>query len=204
MDNLKNKERFVTDLVRCKDCAFCEPIGGEYEGFCCEVIHMEVKPNDFCSHAQKVKKGTRNPKIKTRKIMFKGKEKSEGNDGDWCFGNPYIDCTDDCVMVWGSSSCGILATTSVIEETVCQFTGKTDIKGRDIYENDILKAKKFNNEPVIGKVVFNTNTAGFEFWYSRVVGAYGEKATCKENLATCGKVEVIGNIFDNPELLELP
>lgn len=89
----------------------------------------------------------------------------------------------------------------VIPETVGRYTGKNDKKGRNVFEGDIVRVKKFNDDPIIGKVVFNENTAGFEVWWDIVVGAYGEKATRKENFAVCGQMEVIGNIHDNSELI---
>ncbi|MDE6763701.1 MAG: YopX family protein [Oscillospiraceae bacterium] len=90
----------------------------------------------------------------------------------------------------------------VLPKTVGGCTGKKDKNGRMVFEGDILRVKKFNDDPVIGKVVFNENTAGFEVWWNIVVGAYGEKATRKENFAVCGQMEVIGNIYDTPELLK--
>lgn len=96
----------------------------------------------------------------------------------------------------------------IIPETVGQYTGLTDKNGNKIFEGDIVRLKRFGNIEC-GKIVFNTNTAGFEFWREVTVGAYGEKATRKENLCafTASDVEIIGkirgNIQDNPELLEV-
>lgn len=93
----------------------------------------------------------------------------------------------------------------VIPETVGQYTGLTDKNGTKIFEGDIVQLKRFGNF-YRGKIVFNTNTAGFEFWREVTVGAYGEKATRKENLSAfigaCVYAEIIGNIHDNPELLD--
>ena len=86
----------------------------------------------------------------------------------------------------------------VIPETVGQFTGLTDKNGKKIFEGDIVKTGSLQ-----GKIVFNTKSCGFEFWYNIVVGAYGERATHKINLSTMRNYIVIGNIHDNPELLEV-
>ena len=88
----------------------------------------------------------------------------------------------------------------VIPETVGQFTGLTDKNGVKIFEGDIVREKYFNDF-YIGKVVFNKKTAGFEVWHDIVVGAYGEKATRKENFATCGRLEVIGNNSRHPRIV---
>ena len=89
----------------------------------------------------------------------------------------------------------------VIPETVGQYTGLTDRNGKKIFEGDICKFKRFNDVHV-GKVVFNVTTASFIMWYQPIVGAYGEKATQKMLLSVCDNIEVIGNIHDNPELME--
>ena len=82
-----------------------------------------------------------------------------------------------------------------------KYTGLTDRNGRKIFEGDICKFKRFYDVH-IGKVVFNVTTASFIMWYQPIVGAYGEKATQKMLLSVCDDIEVIGNIHDNPELLE--
>ena len=89
----------------------------------------------------------------------------------------------------------------VIPETVGQYTGLTDKNGVRIFEGDICRFKRFNDVHV-GKIVFNVTTASFIMWYQPIVGAYGEKATQKMLLSVCDDIEVIGNIHDNPKLLE--
>ena len=136
-------------------------------------------------------------------ILFRGKRV---DNGEWVYGTygrhtsfdamiidrPYLDSNGDLTALnfW-----------TVNPETVGQFTGLTDKNGVKIFEGDIVREKYFNDF-YIGKVVFNKKTAGFEVWHDIVVGAYGEKATRKENFATCGRLEVIGNVHDNPGLLE--
>ena len=90
---------------------------------------------------------------------------------------------------------------SVLPETVGQYTGLIDKNGKRIFEGDICKFKRFNDVH-IGKVVFNVTTASFIMWYQPIVGAYGEKATQKMLLSVCDNIEVVGNIHDNPELME--
>ena len=107
------------------------------------------------------------------------------------------------------SSCSIMPNTptaycwKVIPETIGQYTCLTDKSGKKIFEGDICRFKRFNDVHV-GKIVFNVKTASFIIWYQLIVGAYGEKATQKMLLSVCDDIEVIGNIHDNPELLENP
>ena len=89
----------------------------------------------------------------------------------------------------------------VLSETVGQYTGLTDRNGKKIFEGDICRFKRFNDIHV-GEIVFNVTTASFVMRYQSIVGAYGEKATQKMLLSVCDDIEVIGNIHDNPELLE--
>ena len=84
------------------------------------------------------------------------------------------------------------------ESTICQCTGIKDKNGKLIWENDICDRKEPHPEIV-------TYTKGdWTLDYSYATGR--ERGSCYCNLGfyvnerKC--VEVIGNIFDNPELLE--
>ena len=74
-------------------------------------------------------------------------------------------------------------------ETVGQFTGMTDKKGKKLFEGDvysmgdknILYVVIFDKSQFIGKQVGNRSLAGLGYWKS--------------------DIEIIGNIHDNQELL---
>ena len=90
----------------------------------------------------------------------------------------------------------------VLSETVGQFTGLTDRNGvKMIFEGDICRFK-YLNDVHVGEIVFNVTTASFVMRYQSIVGVYGEKATHKMLLSACDNIEVIGNIHDDPELME--
>lgn len=70
-------------------------------------------------------------------------------------------------------------------ETVCQFTGLCDKNGKKIWENDILRFTQ-QDETKIGVIKYNAPI--FTYFGLMRWSLY--------------KDEVIGNIFDNPELLQ--
>ena len=85
---------------------------------------------------------------------------------------------------------------------VMQYTGLLDKNGKEIYEGDIVKGgKSYYIEEVVGVVKYG----GLAFAYA------GKTASGKEWFNTitspnCTKdvsIEVIGNIYETPELLEV-
>lgn len=83
-------------------------------------------------------------------------------------------------------------------DTICQYTGLTDKNSRKIWENDIVQAWSEGSN-AIGKVIRRVD--GLYIMYP----AYQKKEFWGLYPNKNGKttVEVIGNIFDNEELLEV-
>lgn len=71
-----------------------------------------------------------------------------------------------------------------------QFTGLKDKNGKEIYEGDIVKLEQWN--PSIAEVVFDRG--GFCFRFKKDDTYYPDGKYLEEG-------EVIGNIYENPELL---
>ena len=134
-----------------------------------------------------------------REILFRGKRADNGEwvEGDVLQTRYHSGHIEYQIMPQTPVSSAV----PVLPETVGQYTGLTDRNGKRIFEGDICKFKRFNDVH-IGKVVFNVTTASFIMWYQPIVGAYGEKATQKMLLSVCDNIEVVGNIHDNPELME--
>ncbi len=80
---------------------------------------------------------------------------------------------------------------SVLEDTVGQYTGLHDKNGKEIYEGDIVKIKYRDED--IGKVIYEHN--GFSIDVTNMNKNYGRVSFVNNFM------EVIGNIYDNPELL---
>lgn len=75
-------------------------------------------------------------------------------------------------------------------ETICQCTGLKDKNGKLIWENDIVK---INNSKVNTLITFRD----FE-----IICTIPNEKYYKHRLEYDTEYEVIGNTFDNPELLE--
>ena len=86
-----------------------------------------------------------------------------------------------------------------------QFTGLKDINGKEIYEGDIV-----DNKINIFKVTFETNgwDAGYDcgFCGFAIKGLYGKFNNIKDYMCSINSdddgLEVIGNVYENPELLK--
>jgi len=131
-----------------------------------------------------------------REIEFRGKRK---DNGKWMYGSPvYLD--PEHIGIWTENAQSYFW---VIPETVGQYTGQIDSNGVKIYEGDILvnphrkeDARKFLVQWDVDCSRFLAVTIPLEanagenryLWY---VG----KELNKNGL-------VIGNVHDNPELLE--
>lgn len=121
-----------------------------------------------------------------REILFKGKRV---DNGEWTEGYLFKSW-NKVFLLWGmTGDCPNME--EVIPETVGQYTGLTDKNGKKIFEGDIL-LKGF--EKVLVK--WNVNQCRW--------GIYSNNyEICGFNESTQGYFEVIGNIYDNSELLEV-
>ena len=139
-----------------------------------------------------------------REILFRGKREY---DGKWFFGSLHIEYgeTDrngnrniDYRILGMRGECDY-----VIPETVGQFTGLTDKNGTKIFEGDIVhvlgnqQVEDWKNVNYIGSIAFLD--AGF----CVIDGTIEDHAFRRYQLPRLDfDLEVIGNIHDNPELLE--
>lgn len=79
----------------------------------------------------------------------------------------------------------------VKKETVGEYTGLKDKNGKEIYEGDILHSEYLDYE-----VRFIQNE-----YYSKIAKFSGENNS-DLGFENAGKLEIIGNIWENPDLIE--
>ena len=133
-----------------------------------------------------------------REIIFRGKRVDNGErvegflfnyDGEYCIQLEGIECDDYGLYP--------RCYAEVIPETIGQYTGLTDKNGNKIFEGDIVEGLYYTAEDGgYGVVAFYDGA--FEVVGScdnNVVGTFHENYYGKD-------FEIIGNIHDNPELLE--
>lgn len=142
--------------------------------------------------------------IMNREILFKAKRK---DNGEWVEGAVLPACNGAYIatsfLEGDSDEPLIVAAYEVVPETVCQYTGLTDRDGKKIWENDIISIHAYSyDEPeddYFGVVTYCEKDA---CWSLNNNEKYGEIiCECFGSYTT----EIInhGNIFDNPELLEV-
>lgn len=143
-----------------------------------------------------------------REILFKAKRKNWRElpkEEWWVEGNLITNEREEGTAYIGyifDVHNGVIEDFDIVEiapETFCQYTGKTDKNEKKIWENDIVRTSKFGKDDGNGH-----NYAGFDVfvvkWDNGGFALFNKRR--RFNLRTDEKsYEVIGNIYDNPELL---
>lgn len=147
-----------------------------------------------------------------REILFKAKRT---DNGEWVEGSlitgvfcrlgqdiPYIFCPKeadyDCFEDFSEEN-GIF---EAQPDTICQYTGLTDKNGKKIWEKDVVKFPDcgMSTESGYGDCFINIGSIAYDtesmsYFITDRITVEMDDIIIKE------EVEVIGNIFDNPELL---
>lgn len=146
----------------------------------------------------------------SREILFKAKTTKKDNpkhefSEKWVEGNlilcgekAYIHPISNKIRTTGEMG-RIIVLHEVIPNTICQYTGLTDKNGKKIWENDICDRKEKYPE------IVTYNKGDWQLDYSYALGKEKHFCACNLGFYACERecVEVIGNVFDNPELLEV-
>lgn len=137
-----------------------------------------------------------------REILFKAKRK---DNGKWVEGNLITNERNENQKYIGyifDERNGVIEDFDLVEvipDTLCQYTGLTDKNGKRIWENDICDRKEKYPEIVA------YNKGDWQLDYSYALGKEKHFCACNLGFYACERncIEVIGNVFDNPELLEV-
>lgn len=145
-----------------------------------------------------------------REILFRGKRT---DNSEWIEGYYAIQSNHACFAhelkythfifkdIFLDFNLGGLQEFEVIPETVGQYTGLTDSNGKKIYEGDICCFREWTNGDMcwIGKVYYE---------HQQFVISGNKNKECEMSFTLAmsrfipENIEIIGNIHDNPELLE--
>jgi uncharacterized phage protein (TIGR01671 family) len=140
-----------------------------------------------------------------REIEFRGRTaKGEWVEGYYIKGaNSYIIPLNNVkgMVVSLSGNLGVFAD-KVIPETVGQYVGIKDKNGKKVYEHDIVKRRYFNHEVVFGEYGDEPHTTiGFFTKENQALFVGEEDDFYYGGINSLHEIEVLGNVFDNPELL---
>jgi prophage lp2 protein 26 len=127
-----------------------------------------------------------------REILFRGKHmhvcpENKHLDGTWVEG--YLEDENHI----NDGKCEFL----IDPGTICRYTGLTDKNGQKIWENDILEGHlddKFPEDVTREKVIWHESG-----WKTEEPGCNDKEYLDEFDTEN---FEVVGNVFDNPELLE--
>ena len=124
-----------------------------------------------------------------REILFKAKRT---DNGEWETGYYFKAGEKHMMLCFFTNENGLYHNMYEIDlKTLCQYTGLNDKNGKKIWENDIIKC---------GRNVIVTWDEHFASWcLTRKGWLYRHFFGESQNPEDC---EVVGNIFDNPDLLE--
>ena len=142
-----------------------------------------------------------------REILFKAKRL---DNGEWVEGY-YYQIWEKGYILWGMTN-NMPDMVEVNPDTLCQYTGLHHKNGKKIWENDILRGYQYpyrsdGNDNYFAEVTWFENCPAFGIYTfknpkSNVCGISEGNTEFMENWNS-EDWEVIGNIFDNAELLEV-
>lgn len=139
-----------------------------------------------------------------RELLFRGQQRKKGEkvrldgspvESSWFYGNGVFQSKGDFSIIYQSEP--EFSKHSVYSDTVGQYTGLTDKNGVKIFEGDIVEDI---DAGLLGRVIFATATNGYDGMAGFMVDDIDDGLQNYNSF--WGSVEVIGNIHDNPELLD--
>ena len=133
-----------------------------------------------------------------RTIKFRGKSLTTG---EWLYGSHFNDGAEDYILPNLPSGTVDYESYQVDQNTVGQFTCLYDKNGKEIYEGDIIKIPTKHGDDVLWIGYETSHIGAFclcedDDCNSKFVSIFGRNYDYEPFYC-----EVIGNIYDNPELI---
>ena len=153
-----------------------------------------------------------------REILFRAKDinrdpnreyRTNYKNGDWVYGlieriydERFPNIPSSMIDQYGVSNI------DVDYKTISEYTGLTDKNGKKIFDGDIVKCYDKNVDESFCAIIMFGNPNGFYNygWQLKPIGEtdFNVDILCWVDMEDTGAyIEIIGNIFENPELLEV-
>ena len=142
-----------------------------------------------------------------REILFRGKRV---DNGEWIEGFFAKSGDKTFILIASDIAFGYVTMKEVLSETIGQYTGLTDKNGKKIFKGDILQGYQYLSEGhfnYYAEVVYFENCPAFGLYTFKnpnldtVNGIFSGNTEFMEDWES-KNWEIIGNIHDNPEMLE--
>ena len=129
-----------------------------------------------------------------REILFKAKSIDNGKWFEGCYKKRYNSLGNEEHLIFHADSYKVWEYAEINPETLYQFTGLCDKSGKKIWENDIIQYGAVAATVKFGE--YGNGNLGFYV-------DFPEETNYRKDFAYWAKkVVVIGNVSDNPELLQ--
>ncbi len=127
-----------------------------------------------------------------RPIKFRGKHKTTE---EWVYGD-LEHLPNNNIHIFGDH-----ASQPVIAESIGQFTGLIDHNGKEIYEGDFLECPQVRTIPL--EVYYNSSKGAFCLAeHTHTEGILKGTTPIGDMFMYYPEMFIIGNIYDNPEILK--
>lgn len=133
-----------------------------------------------------------------REVKYRGLDVLTGS---WVYGN-LLTTPAGTYIIPQTLGVNFVQSYQVDKDTVGQYTGLKDKNNTEVFEGDIIQAHTFDeniNKRQIGRVTYHSGRFGYVFIPKEM-----EKKNLYYPLFSIVTCELIGNIYENPELLEVP